>query len=177
MQEIWKDINGYEGLYQVSNLGNVRSMDRIVIYSDGRKVKTKGKLLKPTMRKSGYYYVSLSRNSDCPKFDVHRLVAQAFVDNPYNHPVVNHLDGCKTNNAASNLEWTTHTENIRHAFKMGLNKGTKGSINGQAVLTESDVIQIKELLGTMTGRKIAKQFNVSEATISAIKHNTLWKHI
>lgn len=177
MQEIWKDINGYEGLYQISNLGNVRSMDRIVTYSNGKKVKTKGKLLKPTIKKNGYCYVSLSKNGEKPKYDVHRLVAKAFLDNPCGYPVVNHIDGCKTNNMVSNLEWTTYEENIKHAFKNGLNKGTRGSINGQAILTESDVIQIKKLLKTMTGREIAKQFNVSESTISLIKNKTLWKHI
>ena len=105
MTEIWRDIKGYEGLYQVSNLGNVKSLPRLLIYSDGQKHYYKEKILKPTNHSRGYLKVILCDNGIHKQFYVHRLVAEAFIPNPFNLPQVNHIDEDKTNNRVSNLEW------------------------------------------------------------------------
>lgn len=113
MKEVWKDIKGYEGLYQVSNLGRIKSLPR------KRTIKTE-RILSPKFNKGGYLEVALCKNSKYKMCRVHRLVASAFIQNPENKREVNHIDGNKLNNKADNLEWVTPSENIRHAFKTGL---------------------------------------------------------
>ena len=119
--EIWKDIKGYEGLYQVSNLGNVRSLDRKTKQSNGRVVMTRGKLLKLLPNSKGYLRVQLKADGVGRYCFVHRLVALHFVDNPCEsiNNIVNHLDCNFLNNSADNLEWTTHLGNVRHAIERG----------------------------------------------------------
>ena len=109
--EIWKDIKGYEGLYQISNLGRVKSLPR---------QKTKGGILKQFSTE--YLVVSMVENGKIKKIKVHRLVAETFIPNPNNLPQVNHIDGNKFNNNMNNLEWVTSKENIIHANIMGLKK-------------------------------------------------------
>lgn len=111
MNEKWRDINGYEGLYQVSNYGEVKSMRN-----------KKERILKPGITARGYEQVWLCKNGSKNKRFVHRIVAEAFIDNPNNYKVVNHIDGCKTNNNALNLEWCTQSHNIKHAYDNGLCK-------------------------------------------------------
>lgn len=116
MQEIWKDVKGFEGLYQVSNMGNVKSL--------GRKVYNyfqKERILQPA-KINGYLRVALFKDSHCKNYLVHRLVAEHFITNPDNKPQINHKDGNKENNVWTNLEWNTSKENNMHAFKNGLNK-------------------------------------------------------
>lgn len=116
MTEIWKDIVGYEGLYQVSNLGRVRTVGRI----DCREHYRKGKLLSTEVMKKGYHRVSICLSGKIIKRMVHRLVAEAFIPNVNNLPEVNHRDGNKSNNIVSNLEWSNCFDNIHHAFDTGL---------------------------------------------------------
>lgn len=104
-KEIWKDIKGYEGYYEVSSYGRVRSLDRIVTYSDGEKHSLKGKILKMHYCGSGYLNFSLHKNGKTEHKYPHRLVAEAFIPNPSNLPEVNHKDEDKTNNCMVNLEW------------------------------------------------------------------------
>lgn len=118
--EIWKDIKGFEGLYQVSNMGAVKSVDRVIIEKNNRKVNRKGKLLKEGRETCGYSFVSLNYCGVRKYARVHRLVAEAFLDNPYNKPQINHIDGNKQNNKVTNLEYCTKSENMFHAYKMGL---------------------------------------------------------
>jgi hypothetical protein len=115
----WKTIVGYEGRYGVSNTGLVKSIGRFV---SGRFYKPrwiKEKLLVPILD-DGYYFVNLCKDGKWKKSPIHRLVAQAFHPNPENFPEVNHLDGVKTNNLSTNLEWTTRLGNASHASRMGL---------------------------------------------------------
>ena len=109
MEEEWRDIRSYEGLYQVSNLGNVKSFNN--------RIKNKNPMiLKQTIdRKNGYLTVSLSKNGKKKIHRVHKLVASIFIDNPNNYPVINHKDGNKLNNCVDNLEWCTYKQNIIHS--------------------------------------------------------------
>lgn len=110
--EIWRPVIGYEGLYEVSNLGRVKSIPR-----NG----TPGGILTPNYKNQKHYaHVALTKNAKPKTTSVHRIVAQAFIPNPDNKPQVNHIDGDKKNNCADNLEWATQSENMRHAFKFGL---------------------------------------------------------
>lgn len=110
MSEVWRDVVGYEGLYQVSDQGRVKSLERTD--SLGRTVKER--ILKPGMDRGGYLLVVLCAGGKSKTLNVHRLVCQAFHENPENKPCVNHIDENKTNNAASNLEWSTYEENNNH---------------------------------------------------------------
>ena len=112
--ETWKNIKGYEGLYQVSDQGRVKSLERIIIKKDGRKFTVKERVLKPGVTKDGYLIVALHAGDKQKTLTVHRLVCQAFHKNPENKPCVNHIDENKTNNAANNLEWCTVKENNNH---------------------------------------------------------------
>lgn len=122
MNEIWKDIPGYEGYYQVSNLGNFRSLNRIINYRRGLKRLYPGKnlLLEPT--KDNYRRIVLMKENRKVRYMAHRIVAITFIPNPNNLPYINHKDGCKSNNNVENLEWCTASENSRHAIRTGLQK-------------------------------------------------------
>ena len=114
MVELWKDVCGFEGLYKVSNLGRVSSCH----YTNH-----KGKkpiILKSTLSSTGYRHVQLYKNKKAYTVNVHRLVATAFIENPDDKPEVNHIDGNKSNNSVTNLEWVTTVENRQHALKTGL---------------------------------------------------------
>ena len=115
MQEIWKDIPNYEGIYQVSNLGNVKSLDKIVnsAIKNNSKVKRTGKILKQH-NKNGYMQVTLIHNNKRKYYNVHRLVALTFIPNPENKPQVNHKDENKLNNCVDNLEWCTAKYNCNY---------------------------------------------------------------
>lgn len=121
MDEIWKDIEGYEGLYQVSNLGNVKSLDRnfVVLNKKGFKqhIRQKGRLLKKQNGSCGYKIVNLSKDNIHKTHMIHRLVAKTFLPNPLNLPEVNHKDECKDNNALYNLEWCTSKYNANYGTR------------------------------------------------------------
>lgn len=112
MNEEWRAIKGYEGLYEVSNFGNVRSLERKV-YRRFSWVKLKGKILKPANIK-GYCKVVLCKNGESKLLALHRLVAETFIPNPNQYPEVNHIDENKSNNNVNNLEWCTHSYNMNY---------------------------------------------------------------
>lgn len=117
-KEIWKDIKGLEGKYQVSNYGNVRSVDRLVQFKDGRVAHYKGKQMKLRKNQDGYLQVQLCPTSATIKtVKVHRLVAEAFIDNPERKKEINHIDENKLNNYADNLEWSDRIHNCNHGTR------------------------------------------------------------
>lgn len=120
----WKAVEGYEGLYEVSTIGAIRSLDRVVIRAERRgeiRQTLKGKILSASRNKrTGYYHVVLCKGGKEVSHYVHRLVAEAFVPNPLGLPEVNHRDLDKSNNAADNLEWATSSGNKRHAVANGV---------------------------------------------------------
>ena len=124
MEEVWKDIKGYENLYQVSNYGNVKSLDRYIKNKNGKMQFYNEKILRPNDSK-GYLKVTLSKNNRQRTFRIHVLVAKTFISNPENKPEVNHKDGNKHNNHIDNLEWNTRRENEIHAYQKGLAKPSK----------------------------------------------------
>jgi len=115
ISEVWNDIKGYEGLYQVSDMGRVKSLERTITKKNGRNQSIQERILKPSTEHGGYLSVILYDTSGKRKtFKVHRLVCEAFHENPEDKPCVNHIDENKTNNAVSNLEWCTYKENNNH---------------------------------------------------------------
>lgn len=157
-QEIWKDIEGYEGWYQVSNLGRVYSTFR------------GGRVLKEGQNPSGYKHVGLRRNGDVKYMDVHRLVALAFLNNKdlSVYSEVNHKDGDKGNNVVNNLEWATPEQNRSHAKENGLY--LYGEKNPRSKIASVDVQKIKELYssGEYTQKVLGVMFNCCQAHISDI---------
>ena len=119
MTEEWRDIKGYEGYYQVSNAGRVRSLDRYVNSKFNNKILRKGSLMKLQKSHKGYMVIILHKEGTIKTFQVHRLVATAFIPNPHNLPQVNHIDTDKTNNKPENLEWITNEDNMAHAISHG----------------------------------------------------------
>lgn len=113
-KEIWKDIKGYEGLYQVSNLGRVRSLDRVVVDKNGRKLHYSGKIMTQNKTVDGYPNISLGTYDNKKTITIHRLVAEAFIPNPLNLPQVNHKDEDITNNVWTNLEWCDNGYNVNY---------------------------------------------------------------
>lgn len=121
--EIWKDIKDYEGLYQVSNYGRVKSLKRKVKNKNGFRIVNE-KILKPILNNKGYYVYGLRKNNKLKILLLHRLIGEHFLNNENNYSCINHIDGDKLNNCINNLEWCTYKHNIKEAFRLGLNTYT-----------------------------------------------------
>lgn len=160
--EIWKDVVGYENIYQISNLANVRSVDRVVLTRRGPK-KYKSKLLTPHIANSGYKEIRLNNSDGGKTYLLHRLVALAFLENPDKCKIVNHIDGDKTNAIAENLEWCDYSKNNKHAYDSELNTNKK-------IISQETRSEIREIYFSqkITQSKLARRYNVSQNTISKI---------
>lgn len=166
-------IKGYEGFYEISDTGIVRSLDRELLGKDGHTYPYKGRILKTNLNKQVIYpQVRLWKDNKGTWFYIHRLVAQAFIPNPNNLPEVNHIDGNRTNNHVSNLEWVTSSENSFHAVQTGLrvytNRLTKEEfvdclwdvIQGESYASLSQRVPYKVPFLSVKLRKIAKELNL-----------------
>jgi hypothetical protein len=171
--EIWKDISGYEGQYQISNLGTVQSLTRI----DAQNHIRYSQIMKPKLDDKGYYQIILCQNGKHKSLSLHRLLAKHFISNPNNLPCINHIDGNPKNNLLENLEWCTYSENTIHAYKTGLMK--LGNGHGRAKLTTEQVLEIRKLYkpNIYSFNMLAKQFGVTKQSIVSIVLRRNWKHI
>lgn len=160
MKEIWKDIGGYEGLYEVSNLGRIKSLHF-----------KESKILKNLEDRDGYLQLNLTKNNKQKLHKIHRLVVIQFIENPLNKPEVNHKNGIKTDNRVENLEWVNHSENMKHGYRKGFINNT-GEKNGSHKLNKRQAFFIRN--SEIRNCKLAKMFNVSEVTISNIKKLKIW---
>lgn len=171
MQETWKDIEGYEGIYQISTFGRVKALAKVVNYIDGRKRKYKELLLNLNRTDGhGYSAVSFYKEGIVTQLRVHRLVAQAFLPNPLNLPCVNHKDGNPKNNYVNNLEWCTYSENTLDGIK-------RGSIYKPAKKINIDIVNdIKNTYatGNYSQEKVGKMFGLSQTQIFRIVNNINW---
>ena len=165
MEEIFLDVECYEGLYQVSNLGNVKSLKN-------NKTK-KEKLLKTIKTSKGYLQVNLYKNKTSKHFSVHRLVAQAFIENPNNYPCVNHKDECKTNNIASNLEWCTNKENINYGSRNERSSKaiSKAMTNNPKISKAVGAFKDNKLVMTFPSTKEAGRNGFSQGNVAACCRN------
>ena len=179
MKEIWKAIPGYEGSFEVSNLGNFRSLDRMVPSRYGSPRNYPGKPLKVEEMKDGYKRIVLMKDAKKKRYMCHRLVALTFIDNPNNLPELDHLDGNRMNPSANNLEWVTHQENVRRAQEKGNYSGRYiGAKNPKAKLNDDIVKDIrKDFVNGLTQNKISKKYNIPWSTIHNIVTYQTWKHV
>jgi len=169
MQEIFKDIKGYEGLYQISNLGNVKSLERLIIKKNNRNNIKKTTINKSHICDTGYYAIRIKKGNISKMFKVHRLIAIAFIPNPENKPQVNHIDGNKLNNDISNLEWCTNKENAIHAYKNKLsNPCTKIALENRMlkVIDTSNGVVLNSI------KDASKYCGYSRSHLSAMLNNT-----
>lgn len=164
--EIWKDIKGYEGLYQISSFGRVRSVDRMVWGGNDFYLK-KGEIKKLQINTGGYWVTMLYKNNNFKTVRIHREVAKSFIDNPLNKPFVNHIDSNRLNSNVENLEWCTQKENMLHA-------SSSGSFNGRVNLKARHHEDVK-LLTMATYLPFKKQseiflmFKINKTLIPDIK--------
>lgn len=178
MKEEWKDILGYEGYYQISNIGRVKSLTRKKL-ANNRYCNIQEKILKKNVNNYGYILVRLYKNGKSQTLRVHRLVAQAFISNPKNKPQVNHIDGNKQNNSMKNLEWCTNKENTKHAFENKLCVGLKGEKHPIAKLTKKDIFFVRKMVKEKKYKQteLAEIYKVNRSTIWRIINNKSWRHI
>lgn len=146
--EIWKDIIGFEGLYQVSNFGNVKSLRNNINLS-------------PALTRKKYYVVKLCYRLSSKSIFIHRLVATAFIANPENKPSVNHINGIKTDNMVENLEWCTNKENTIHAYKIGLKKPCYKSVAQLSL--KGEIIKIFNSI-----KEAGKELNIDASSITKV---------
>lgn len=156
MNEIWKDVDGYDGVYQISNLSRVKSLQKSVPI-----------VMKQTMEGCGYLQIQFRKDGGMKHNKVHRMVAKAFVPNPDNKPFVNHKNGIKTDNRIENLEWVTASENIQHAYRTKIRVGVQTGRCGKLHSRSKPVISVNQtaIIEHESIRLCFKYFNAAEASI------------
>lgn len=162
MKEIWKDVVGYEGLYQISNIGRIKSLNY-------NKTKKENIMKQRCVKGKEYFSIGIMKDGVSKEYKIHRLVAIAFIPNPDNKPQINHKDSDPKNNNVENLEWCTSAENIQHAFKYG-RKTQKGEKNNMCSHPDSIIKQMLRYknLPMFTQQDISDIFGIDRRYISAI---------
>ncbi len=172
MDETWLPVIGFEGFYEVSSAGRIRS-------AAARTSNTfDGKIIKQNLKPSGYWNICLHKNRTQHTLRVHRVVAEAFLDNTDGLSQVNHKDGDKSNNAVLNLEWCSAGDNMRHAISLGLKPVLHGEAHGNAKLTDEKVRSI--IADHRSGEKqisIARKYSVTRATVCLVVNRKIWRHV
>ena len=181
MIEIWKPIKNYENIYEVSNLGRIKSLSRTIKRKDGKPLKIKEQILKGSKDTKGYIQVELKKDGKRYIKTIHRLVAETFIENKNNKEQVNHIDGNKENNCVYNLEWVTCQENIQHAWLNNLKVASYGENHPNHKLNEEQVKYIMKNYKPRNKeyglRALARKFNVSTGPIQNIINGKGWKNI
>lgn len=184
---MWCDIKGFEGKYQVSNLGEVKSLKRLLKTSNGKQWYVRERILKQNDSK-GYKKVVLQNKSIKKTIKVHRLVADGFIENPGNKPCVNHKDGDKTNNNITNLEWVTYSENTIHAWKTGLKVKKQGEDHNTSKYSNNEIRAVRNIYDNkeyyekilnkkLTYKMIGRIFGMDSANVGYIVRRQSWKDI
>lgn len=171
----WRKVDGYEGMYEVSSDGQVRSVERLVRHWQGGLSRFGGKQIKPVLTECGYHKVPLSKESKRAAFFVHRLVAIAFIENPLGLAEVNHKNGIKTDNRIENLEWVNRQQNKKHAYDTGITIPKRGVENGISKLTDDIVRVIRS--SSENQYVLAARYGVTQAAINNAKHRRTWRHV
>lgn len=178
--EIWKDIPGYEGVYQVSSLGRVKSCARLIADTTGRVRRWAERILVATPGSHGYPMVHLMSGNRPDRRTVHRLVAEAFLPAPSMPDMqVNHKDGSRSNNSAQNLEWVTRRGNLQHAAAMGrlAHPRAKGAENGNARWTEAEVMRVRSMYPSKSMKAIAAETGIPFTTVRRMVRRITWGHV
>ena len=178
-KEVWKPIPEYEGIYEVSNMGRVRSITRRIFCNNGKSYIQNGQIIKPCLQTNGYLFVGLHNKGIMKQYRIHRLVAEAFLTNSDNKLEVNHIDRNKTNNKSVNLEWVDHKENMAHGKSTTLHINKKIAWNKKLTIKEARKIR-KEYLPNdrkYSTRALARKYGVSPNVIAKIIRNETYKEI
>lgn len=174
IEEQWRPLRGYRSEYQISNHGRVKRLSRTIICKNGMPKPLPERILTPQFNSNGYLWHQFPGKIKKDFRFVHRMVAEAFVENPQSKPFVNHKSGIKTENDASNLEWVTRQENISHAFDTGL-MSHAGEKNSQSKLTRAAVILIrKDRVSGMRVIDIAIKHRISRRRVYDVVNNRCW---
>lgn len=173
MEEHWRDVPGYEGFYQVSSLGRVKSLARLSLQNHA----LPERIRRAVRDKDGYRVVNLCRDGQARLHKVHRPVGAAFLGPPGEGAQINHLDGDKANNRAENLEWCSASENIRHAFRTGLKTGRRvssyGETNSHCRLTDAACAEMRRVKreSGCSNAALARRYGVSPSQVGRVINN------
>lgn len=172
--ELWKNIDGYDGMYQISNFGNIRTW-----FKPPSGIRKTPILRRQDITYQGYHLITLSKNGTKKRYSVHRLVAFAFIPNPENKPFINHIDFNKSNNHFSNLEWCTQKENVKHTIENNRKSTPKGEAHYASRLSKKDVLNIKNLCSdpSISQYDIAKIYDIDQSHVSKINSGSAWNHL
>jgi len=179
-EEVWRDVVGWEDRYEVSSLGIVKSKSYLKHTENMHgpmSFWTKPKVMRQTNNASGYLTIDLRRDKTRATGLVHRLVATAFLENPENLPIVNHMDSNRKNNCKSNLEWCTHQYNVQHSYDTGSNSNA-GDLHPRKVLSEALVREMRLKYNTGTTRKqLVEEYGFKYCTIDKAVRGINWSQV